>query len=69
MAANTVKPDYSTPQRADEGFRTPLDESMRWSTEREIHFEQERRQSGNLPDQPDGLEVNATPGNPRPVRF
>lgn len=69
MAASTVKPDYSTPQRSDEGFQTPLDESMRWSTNAEIHIGPERRQSGNLPDQPDGLEVDAAPGNARPVRF
>lgn len=47
-------------------FETPLPEADRFGDQRAAHFAQERRMSGDLPDQPDGLPVQPTPGNPVP---
>jgi hypothetical protein len=69
MATITVKPDYSTPTQADEGFVAPLDEGLRFSTQHANHYEQERRQSGGLPDSPTDNPVDATDGNGKPYRF
>lgn len=67
MATDTVRPDYGPPGK--EGFTTPLDEADRFSTERVLHNVPERRQSGNMPDQPEGLEVDPAPGNRSPVTY
>jgi len=49
----------------DPSFFNALPEVERFGDQR-VHFEQERRMSGDLPDQPDGLPVQPTPGNPVP---
>jgi hypothetical protein len=68
MGASQVNPsDYAKPKQP-ECFVEPLDEADRFSGFEEAHAGPERRSSGNLPDQPVGLEVDATPGNPRPFR-
>jgi hypothetical protein len=62
MATTAVTPDYRTNQT--EGFTSPLDEADRFAENRELHFNPEREQSGNLPGQPD--TPDAAPGNARP---
>lgn len=47
-------------------FETALREDGRFGDLNRSHFEPERRQSGNLPDQPAGNEVDAAPGNATP---
>jgi hypothetical protein len=61
-------PDYSKPKQP-ECFVEPLDEADRFADFEKAHAGPERRMSGNLPDQPAGLEVDAAPGNARPAKF
>lgn len=49
-------------------FETPLPEADRFGDQRRAHYEPERKLSGDLPDQPDGLPVQSTPGNAVPWR-
>jgi len=44
-------------------------EADRWAEEHGVHARPERFQSGNLPDQPEGLPVRATGESGRPFSF
>lgn len=46
----------------------PVPESARWDENAQLHIGPERAASGNLPDQPEGLEVDALAGNPTPYK-
>ncbi len=46
------KPDYSIPTAAEQGFHTPLREDIRFSGNKELFLDEERRQSGGLSDDP-----------------
>lgn len=51
----------------DGPFPSPLSEAERFATNVEAHLDPERRQSGNLPQEPDVPQ--SSPGNESPVRY
>lgn len=53
-----MRPDYSYPFA--DGFSQIMDESKRFATQKEVHFEPEKRQSGNLSADYTELPVDAT---------
>lgn len=60
-----ARPD---PTMFDGPFETPLPEAGRFGNGDLAHYQPERRMSGSMPEQPDGLEVDAAPGNAAPWR-
>lgn len=57
-----------TREQFDGPFEKPLPEAERFGDGNRAHYQPERAMSGDLPDQPAGLEVDAAPGNAAPWR-